>query len=598
MDRLRQRHAQAKQADEARNSLIEDLLQKVADMQKTMDRNAFVLVLIDGDCMNFLNELVKQGMTGGDEAAKLLRRAVFDYLRYDEDFKHDHKIVIRVYANLRGLSKTYADKGLLLNATAFADFVSGFNKAHALCDFVDAGNHKEAANTKLKEILSLHVYNVHCKQIIFGASADNGYASFLSSFFIDTDVSSRIRLLKGPPFSFEFKNIISRFRWTEFKTVFRSEFIGKESMQPWRRSQDVDQLRSLEPSPSITNNTSSTPWRPKKNADLYAAGVAINKAAAPVSEELIDLSSPKPSETDQDSDGNGVDVSADLHDDQSLASSTAASGQLTPPRSGESPTAMDVEAALISSTNQRLRESPMALDFGVVKQRVEQELGLTPDFWGKDEHDEWFLKSKKIIKMAIEDWVERTDNPPPKNATWMLRFFTSTEESPSSIMRNPSSMLWRTRRDPGFYKPNPAASQSTGHASTDQPTDRAVSDYISQNFEGLRIDMPTELHVNPTLINALRDREPRFCNAHHLVRGCTNPYCSYDHDSVLNEREFEALLCLSRSQRCPQGSACTWVKCTKGHMCPNGRNCKFGNSCKFADLHGIDTEVAREVMES
>lgn len=89
-------------------------------------------------------------MTGGDEAAKLLRRAVFDYLRYDEDFKHDHKIVIRVYANLRGLSKTYADKGLLLNATAFADFVSGFNKAHALCDFVDAGNHKEAANTKLK----------------------------------------------------------------------------------------------------------------------------------------------------------------------------------------------------------------------------------------------------------------------------------------------------------------------------------------------------------------------------------------------------------------------------------------------------------------
>lgn len=52
MDRLRQRHAQAKQADEARNSLIEDLLQKVADMQKTMDRNAFVLVLIDGDCMN------------------------------------------------------------------------------------------------------------------------------------------------------------------------------------------------------------------------------------------------------------------------------------------------------------------------------------------------------------------------------------------------------------------------------------------------------------------------------------------------------------------------------------------------------------------
>jgi hypothetical protein len=89
-------------------------------------------------------------MSGGDEAAKLLRRAVFEYLRYDKDFKHDNKIVIRVYANLRGLSKTYVDMGILPNTNSFADFVVGFNKAHPLCDFVDAGNHKEAADTKLK----------------------------------------------------------------------------------------------------------------------------------------------------------------------------------------------------------------------------------------------------------------------------------------------------------------------------------------------------------------------------------------------------------------------------------------------------------------
>lgn len=89
-------------------------------------------------------------MTGGDEAAKLLRRAVFEYLRYDKDFKHDNKIVIRVYANLRGLSKAYVDNGILPNTDFFAQFVVGFNKAHPLCDFVDAGNHKEAADTKLK----------------------------------------------------------------------------------------------------------------------------------------------------------------------------------------------------------------------------------------------------------------------------------------------------------------------------------------------------------------------------------------------------------------------------------------------------------------
>jgi hypothetical protein len=52
LDELRRRHAESKQAEDARNALLEDLLQTVDDMQKQMDRNAFVMVLIDGDSMN------------------------------------------------------------------------------------------------------------------------------------------------------------------------------------------------------------------------------------------------------------------------------------------------------------------------------------------------------------------------------------------------------------------------------------------------------------------------------------------------------------------------------------------------------------------
>lgn len=59
-----------------------------------------------------------------------------------------------MYANFRGLSKTYADKSILPDATVFHDFVLGFNKAHPLCDFIDAGNHKEAADSKLKGTLA------------------------------------------------------------------------------------------------------------------------------------------------------------------------------------------------------------------------------------------------------------------------------------------------------------------------------------------------------------------------------------------------------------------------------------------------------------
>jgi hypothetical protein len=51
MDVLRKRIMEVRRADEARKSLFDDLVQKLDDMQKTMDRNAFVMVLIDGDCM-------------------------------------------------------------------------------------------------------------------------------------------------------------------------------------------------------------------------------------------------------------------------------------------------------------------------------------------------------------------------------------------------------------------------------------------------------------------------------------------------------------------------------------------------------------------
>ena len=258
----------------------------------------------------------------------------------------------------------------------------------------------------------------------------------------------------------------------------------------WRRSQEFEQPRTHVPLASTTTNGSSMPWRPKKNADLYATNVAVNETTTPLSEGLIVPSKPKPCEVDQDSDGNGVDVSAELRYDQPPALSNASSGQPTLPRANGSPTAVDVEAALISSTNERLKESPKALDFAVVKQRVERLLGLTSDFWGRDDQDEWFLKSKTVIKMTVvgfrvttspystdevasqEDWVERTNNPPPKNATWMLRYFTSTQESPSSIMKSPSSMHWRTKKDVCFYTPG---------VNYTLPTGRAALNHIYQN---------------------------------------------------------------------------------------------------------------------
>ena len=235
----------------------------------------------------------------------------------------------------------------------------------------------------MAENFSLYVYNVHCRQIIFGGSADNGYASFLSSLLIDTDVSSRIRILKGPPFSIEFRSILAKLRWTEFPSVFRSDAISKE-LVPSRvrpRSQEFEPPHKQEP----------------------RSRTATDDSPMPVSEDLAILSKNKQPKANYNSVGDGMDVSDELRYDPSISLPTSSSPTSSSilPRARVGLTAADIEAALMSCTYQRLQQSPKAIDFGVVKQRVEQILDLPPDFWGKNEKDEWFLKSKNIIKMAV-----------------------------------------------------------------------------------------------------------------------------------------------------------------------------------------------------
>ena len=223
----------------------------------------------------------------------------------------------------------------------------------------------------MAENLSIYVHNVHCKQIIFGASADNGYASFVSSLLIDKDVSSRIRVLKGPPFSLEFGSILTKLKWTEFRHIFRSDMISSNDPVAYRvrrMSQEFEQPQNQDS------------W--SKTASYPTAMVYRSRA-------------------NRDNDRESSDALDEQRGDPLAELSSSSSSQTTMPRPRTGATAAAIEATLISCTNERLTLSPKALDFGVVKQSVEQILGLPPDFWGKSENDEWFLKSKNIIKMAV-----------------------------------------------------------------------------------------------------------------------------------------------------------------------------------------------------
>ncbi|PGH34035.1 hypothetical protein GX50_03182 [[Emmonsia] crescens] len=199
-----------------------DAKSELTKTQQNMERNAFVSVLVDGDSMNFLDEFVEHGESGGQEAARLLIHHVSEYIQNElTDLRPDLPVVVRVYANLKGLRRTYQEAQILDDENEFELFVRGFNMGHPMCDFVDAGAGKECSDEKIRETFKLNAGNVHCKHIVFAGSTDNGYARLLGPYS-STEFCKRVTMLEGPPFERELAELKDKYRTTSFPTLFRA----------------------------------------------------------------------------------------------------------------------------------------------------------------------------------------------------------------------------------------------------------------------------------------------------------------------------------------------------------------------------------------
>ncbi|KAH8755032.1 hypothetical protein F5883DRAFT_430788 [Diaporthe sp. PMI_573] len=159
---------------------------------KGHQRNPFVLVLVDADGYVFNDDLVAAGQEGGTQAAKLLN----DTIKASQRKKGlDHcETMVRVYANVAGLSKALAKANLLgADKRSLAPFIANFNRSYGLTDFVDAGEFKENADFKLREMLRLYAENAQCKHIYFAACHDAGYVSQLTAYRGHSDRFTLIR---------------------------------------------------------------------------------------------------------------------------------------------------------------------------------------------------------------------------------------------------------------------------------------------------------------------------------------------------------------------------------------------------------------------
>ncbi|KAL8995919.1 MAG: hypothetical protein Q9169_004455 [Polycauliona sp. 2 TL-2023] len=266
---LNQAKAATKQAEEY---LVLATAEK-ASLHKRMDFNSFVLVLIDGDCMPFHDYLPRNLEAGGEEAAGLLKNEIYTYI--EDSLPHiqlEQEMLVRIYINLRGLRKLYRSRGLFKDdiSDGLGRFITGFNKKFPNFDIVDAGNGKEGADSKIKTMFELFIYNAHCKQILLGGPTDNGYARLLGQYNTDNAGRKKIRLIKGPPFTSKMGRLADTFGYFSVPKVFRDSKIPPPRHDSGRTMSHK--------SPYTAARGSSSPFEAEYSKDVFAPTVEYKSA--------------------------------------------------------------------------------------------------------------------------------------------------------------------------------------------------------------------------------------------------------------------------------------------------------------------------------
>ncbi|MCJ1332913.1 hypothetical protein MMC10_009607 [Thelotrema lepadinum] len=202
---------------------------KVRGLESQMAHSTFVLALIDGDLMPFEDRLIKKGLEGGQEAARLLKQNIKECLK-GRSISESTTAIIRIHADFKGLARIYQKINIITEAVVYEDFVRGFNMFDPFCDYTDAGRgHRCDPNAKLNVSFKLLVNNVHCQQVFFGGCSDIGYARALSSYSRDPVAAKKITFLKGPEWAKEMRAVKDNLDVHSFENTFRKTALPRSN---------------------------------------------------------------------------------------------------------------------------------------------------------------------------------------------------------------------------------------------------------------------------------------------------------------------------------------------------------------------------------
>ncbi|KAI1455033.1 hypothetical protein F4805DRAFT_437214 [Annulohypoxylon moriforme] len=203
-----------------------NLENEVRRLAQQLEKDSFVVVLIDGDGAKFADEYLRDPVAGAERAAIKLKQAVRESLRDTGADLEDIPILVRVYANLNDLSRSLRLSRVIDYDDDMRLFAERFTNSRAEFDFVNVGKGKENADSKIRRMLNHYYRNIQCKKIFLaGCCHDNGYLHDLRDY--TGSVDNRLMLLETTPAEPGFRAL--GFPILRFDEVFRSEPLGNET---------------------------------------------------------------------------------------------------------------------------------------------------------------------------------------------------------------------------------------------------------------------------------------------------------------------------------------------------------------------------------
>ncbi|KAJ5697951.1 hypothetical protein N7488_011635 [Penicillium malachiteum] len=250
-----------------------ELMQQIAQIKNIMDREPFVVVLLDGEAIIFKDDFLQLGEEGGRLAAQQFYAGMHAYILSNLPSIHTPKIITKLYLNVKGFAENCARSSIISDPALIHDFIRGFNETMSYSEIVDIGSAKNKANDKIQETFQVFLYNCHCHQVFVGCASNPEYARFLEDTLTDGDITGRVSLIEGLTFEKELDTVKSSYRIAKFPEVFRSTKPVPIYVAPWKSSLPSRSLLTPSPSQQLSNPPPLS--RASTNTDMSGMGAPL-----------------------------------------------------------------------------------------------------------------------------------------------------------------------------------------------------------------------------------------------------------------------------------------------------------------------------------